>query len=215
MTLFAAVTTDVRLTVRAVAREVAHLAAILALDFVHVRRLRALLGHVAILATIATTTATLLRRLLAVASTVTDLVTVDALLDKLLGFTLLLLTVGSGVANSVAVLADDDEAVHREASLTESFDVLLRSLRPAPGEDSTLRLCGPLDADGVLLVGLALQIDQGPVDGNLLLLGDQMCVEFLAAEGLLKILEGSVANRLGIGEECLGVSMLVCESYHL
>jgi hypothetical protein len=216
MTLFAAVTTDVRLTVRAVAREVAHLAAVLALDVVHVWRLWALLGHVAFLTTVtATAASTLLRRLLAVTSTVTDLVAVDALLnDLVLGLALLLLAVGSGVAHLVAVLADDDEAVHGEASLTESVDVLLRSLRPALGEDGTPRLGGPLDTDSVLLVGLALEVDESPVDGDLLLLGDEVCVELLAAESLLEILKGSVADGLGIGEECLKVSMLVCESWH-
>lgn len=215
MALLAAVAADVRLAVRAVAREVTHLAAVLALNIIHVGWLGALLGHMTILATVAATTATLLRWLLAVASTVTDFVAVDALLDDLLGLALLLLAVGPGVANLVAVLADDDEAVHREASLTESVDVLLRSLRPALGEDGTPRLGGPLDADGVLLVGLALEVDESPVDSNLLLLSDQVGVELLAAEGLLQILKGSVANRLGIGEECLKVSMLVRESWHL
>ena len=181
----------------------AHFAVVLALDVVHVGRLRALLRHVAVLAAVATTSATLLQRLLAVASTVTNLVAVDALLNDLLGLALLLLAVGSRMADLIAVLADDDEAVHREASLTESVDVLLRSLRPALSEDGTPRLGGPLDGYGVLLVGLALQIDQGPVDGNLLLLGDQVSVELFTAEGLLEVLQGSVTNRLGIGEERL------------
>jgi hypothetical protein len=119
------------------------------------------------------------------------------------------------VANLVAVLADDDEAIHGEASLTETVDVLLRSLGPALSEDGTPRLSGPLDADGVLLIGLALKVDESPVDGNLLLLGDQVGVELLAAKCLLEVLEGSVANRLGIGEECLKVSILVCGSWHL
>lgn len=205
MSLFTAVATDVGLAVRAVAREVTHLAAVLAFNIIHVGWLGALLGHVAILATVAATAATLLRRLLAVTSTMTNLVAVDALFDDLLWLTLLLLAVGSGVADLVAVLADDDEAVYGEASLTESVDVLLRSLRPALGEDGTPRLGGPLDADGVLLIGLALKVDESPIDGNLLLLGDQVGVELLATEGLLEILEGSVANGLGIGEECLKV----------
>jgi hypothetical protein len=170
---------------------------------------------VTILATVAATTATLLRWLLAVASTVTDLVAVDALLDDLLGLALLLLAVGSGVAHLVAVLADDDEAVHGEASLTESVDVLLRSLGPALSEDGTPRLGRPLDADGVFLVGLTLEVDESPVDSNFLLLGNQVGVELLATEGLLEILEGSVADGFCIGEEGLKVSMLVCESWHL
>lgn len=210
VTLLTAVAADVRLAVRAVAREVAHLAAVLALDVVHVRRLRALLRHVAVLTAVATTTtATLLRRLLAVASAMTNLVAVDALLDDLLRLTLLLLAVGTGVANLVAVLADDNEAVHREASLTESVDVLLRALGPAFGELGTPRLGGPLDGDGVLLISFALKIDQSPVDGNLLLLSDQVSVEPFATEGLLEVLQGSVANRLGIGEESLKISMSV------
>ena len=209
MALLAAVAADVGLAVRAVAREVTHLAAVLALHIIHVGWLGALLGHVTILATVAATTATLLRWLLAVASTVTDLVAVDALLDDLLGLTLLLLAVGSGVAHLVAVLADDDEAVHGEASLTEAVDVLLGSLRPAFGEDGTPRPGGPLDGDGVLLVGLALKVDESPVDGDLLLLSDQVSVELLTAEGLLEVLQCSVANRYGIGEERLRISMLV------
>lgn len=210
MTLLTAVAADVRLTVRAVAGEVAHLAAVLAFDIVHVRRLRALLGHVAVLAAVATTTtATLLWRLLAIASTMTNLVAVDALLDDLLRLTLLLLAVGTGVANLVAVLADDNEAVHREASLTETVDVLLRALGPAFGELGTPRLGGPLDGHGVLLISFALKIDHSPVDGNLLLLSDQVSVELFAAEGLLEVLQGSVANGLGIGEERLRISMLV------
>jgi hypothetical protein len=215
MALLAAVAADVGLAVRAVAGEVTHLAAVFALNIIHVGWLGALLGHVTILATVAATTTTLLRRLLAVASTVTDLVAVDALLDDLLWLALLLLAVGSSVANLVAVLADDDEAIHGEASLTETVDVLLRSLGPALSEDGTPRLSGPLDADGVLLIGLALKVDESPVDGNLLLLGDQVGVELLAAKCLLEVLEGSVANRLGIGEECLKVSILVCGSWHL
>ena len=190
----------------------AHLAAVLALDVVHVRRLRALLRNVAVLAAVATPTATLLQRLLAVASAMTNLVTVDALLDDLLRLTLLLLAVGPSVADLVAVLAHDDEAIHREASVTETVDVLLRTLGPAFGELGTPRLGGPLDRDGVLLIGLALQVDESPVDGNLLLLSDQVSVEVLAAEGLLEILKGGVANRLGIGEERLEISMLVCKS---
>lgn len=212
VTLLTTIAADVWLTVRAVAGEVAHLTAVLALDIVHVGWLRALLRHVALFATVtATTAATLLQRLLAVASTVTNLVAVDALLDDLLRLPLLLLAGGSGVANLFAVLADDHEAVHGEASLTEAVDVLLGSLRPAFGEDGTPRPGGPLDGDGVLLVGLALKVDESPVDGDLLLLSDQVCVEFLATEGLLEVLEGSVANRLGIGEECLQISMLVRE----
>ena len=116
------------------------------------------------------------------------------------------------MANLLAVLADDNEAVHREASLTKAVDVLLRTLGPALSEDSTPRLGGPLDGDGVLLVGDALQVDESPVDGDLLLLGDQVCVELLATEGLLEILKGSVANRLGIGEERLHISVLIFES---
>lgn len=187
----------------------AHLAAVLALDVVHVGRLRALLRHVAVLAAVATTSATLLQRLLAVASTVTNLAAVDALLNDLLGLALLLLAVGSRVADLIAVLADDDEAVHGEASLTETVNVLLRALGPAFSELGTPRLGGPLDGYGVLLVGLALQIDQGPVDGDLLLLSDQVSVELLTAEGLLEVLQCSVANRFGIGEERLRISMLV------
>ena len=179
------------------------MAAVLALDVVHVGRLRALLRHVAVLATVATASATLLQRLLAVASTVTNLVAVDALLNDLLGLALLLLAVGMGVANLVAVLADDNEAVHREASLTETVDVLLRALGPAFGELGTPRLGRPLDGDGVLLISFALKVDESPVDGNLLLLGDQVSVELFTAEGLLEVLQGSVTNRLGIGEERL------------
>ena len=123
-----------------------------------------------------------------------------------------MLAVGPGVADLVAVLAHDDEAIHREASVTETVDVLLRTLGPAFGELGTPRLGGPLDRDGVLLVGLALQVDESPVDGNLLLLSDQVSVEVLAAEGLLEILKGGVANRFGIGEERLEISMLVCKS---
>jgi len=215
MTLLTAVAAEIRLTIRAVAGEMTHLAAVLALNIIHVGWLRALLRHVAILTTVAATTATLLQRLLAVASAVANLVAVDALLDDLLRLTLLLLTVGSGVADLFAVLADDDEAVHGEASLTKAVDVLLRTLGPALGEDGTPRLGGPLDGDGVLLVGLTLKIDESPVDGNLLLLRDQVSVELFATEGLLEVLQGSVANRLGVGEECLYISMLVCVSSHI
>jgi hypothetical protein len=207
-----AVAANIRLAVRAVAREVAHLAAVLALHVIHVRRLGALLRHVAVLTTVATTAATLLRRLLAVASTMSDLVAVDALLNDLLGLTLLLLTVGSGVADLFAVLADDDEAVHGEASLTKAVDVRLRILGPALSEDSTPRLSGPLDGHGVLLISLTLKVDESPVDGNLLLLCDQVGVELFATEGLLEVLQGSVANRLGVGEECLQIFLSACES---
>lgn len=194
----------------------AHLAAVLALDVVHVWWLWTLLGHVALFATVAATTAaTLLQRLLAVAGTMADLVAVDAMLDELLRLPLLLLAVGSSVANLPAVLADDHEAVHGEACLTEAVDVHLGSLGPALGEHSAPRLGGPLDGDGVLLIGFALKIDESPVDGDLLLFGDEMCVELFAAEGLLEILQSGVANRLGIGEECLRISMLVCERRHL
>jgi hypothetical protein len=185
---------------------VTHLAAVLALNVVHVGRFGALLGHVTIFATVATAAATLLQRLLTIASTVTDLVAVDTLLDDLvLRFTLLLLTLGPGVAYLVAVAADDDEAVHRKASLTETVDVLLWTRRPTSGEDGTPRFSRPLDGDGVLLVCLALQVDQGPVDSDFLLLSDQVSVELLAAESLLQVLESRGANRLGVGEKGLGV----------
>ena len=211
-----------------VATSVTELVAVTALDLGHVARLRALLRHVALLVAIAaghdalllallstmtlftavaaTTTATLLRRLLAVASTVANFVAVDTLFDDLvLSLTLLLLAFGPGMANLVAVAADDDKAIHREASLAETVDVLLRRLRPAIGEDRTPWLSGPLNGDGVLLVRLALQVNESPVDGDLLLLGDQMGVEVLAAKDLLEILKGGSANRLGIGKESLNM----------
>jgi hypothetical protein len=199
----ATVAADVRLTIGAVAGEVAHLTAVLALNVVHVDRLGALLGHVAVSAAVAAAAAALLDGLLAVAGTVTDLVAVDALLNLDLGLALLLLALGCGVADFVAVSADSDEAVHGESSLTKTVDVLLGTARPASGEGGTSRLGRPLEGDGVLLIRLALKIDEGPVDGNLLLLSDEVSVEFLTAEGLLEILEGDSTDGLGVGEESL------------
>lgn len=179
-----------------------YLVAVVALDVVHVDRLRTLLRHVAFLATVtaATTTTTLLDGLLAVTGAVTDLVTVDALLDDLLWLTLLLVALGPDMADLSAVGADGDEAVHREAGLCETLQVLFRRRRPALCELGTPRLRGPLDGDGELLVRDALEVDEGPVDGDLLLLGDQVSVEALGTEGRLKILEGGTANRLGVHE---------------
>jgi hypothetical protein len=198
-----AVAADVRFTIGAVAGEVAHLAAVLALHVVHVNWLRAFLGHVAVSAAVTATTTALLERLLAVAGTVTDLVAVDALLNLDLGLALLLLALRGGVADFVAVPADGNEAVHRESGLTKTVDVLLRAARPASGEGNTSRLGRPLDGDGVLLIRLALEIDKGPVDCDLLLLSDEVSVEFLTAEGLLEILQRDSADGLGIGEESL------------
>jgi hypothetical protein len=212
VTFLTAVAADVRLTVGAVAGEVAHLAAVLALHVVHVDGFRALLRHVAIPAAVMAAATTLLERLLAVAGTVADLVTVDALLDDLaLRLTLLLLTLGSHVSNLVAVPADSDEAVHRETSLTEPVDILFRAAWPPSGEGGTSRLGRPLEGDGVLLIRDALEVDKGPVDGNLLLLSDEVSVEFFAAEGLLEILKRDSANSLGVGEESL--QNLVLETY--
>jgi hypothetical protein len=199
----AAVAADVRLTVGTVTGEVAHLVAVLALDVVHVNRLRALLGHVTVLATVAAAAAALLDWLLAVAGTVTDLITVDTLLDLDLRLPLLLLTLGCSVADFVAVPADSDKAIHGETSLTEAVDVLLRAAWPPNGEGGTSRLGRPLERNGVLLVRLALEVDEGPVNSNLLLLGDKVSVEFLTAEGLLKILKRDGADGLGVGEESL------------
>jgi hypothetical protein len=198
-----AVAADVRFTIGAIAGEVAHLAAVLALHVVHVNWLRAFLGHVAVSAAVTATATTLLERLLAVAGTVTDLVAVDALLNLDLGLALLLLALGCHVSNFVTVPADSDEAIHRKASLTEAVDVLFRAARPASGEGGTSRLGRPLDGDGVLLIRLTLEIDEGPVDCDLLLLSDEVSVEFLTAEGLLEILQRDSADGLGIGEESL------------
>lgn len=213
--LLTTVAADIRLAVRAVAGEVAHLAAVLALDVVHVRRLRAFLGHVPLLTAVTATTTTLLGRLLAVTGTVTDLVAVDALLDNLVfGLTLLLLALGPGVADLLAVRADDNKAVNRETSLNQTGDVLLRSLRPCSLEDGTPRLGGPLDGDGELLVGLALQVDESPIDGNFLVLGDEVGVELLATERLLQVLECDIANGFGVSEESLCKSVLCKEVRH-
>lgn len=210
--LLAAVAADVRLAVRAVASEVAGLVAVLALDVVHVRRLRTLLGDVALLSTVATATATtLLARLGAVAGTVTDLVAVDALLDDLLRLALLLVAPGLHVADFATVIADDDEAVHWEASFGEASKVLLRGGRPAFGEDGTPRLSRPLDGHGVLLVGLALEVDEGPVDSDLLLLSDQVGIELLVTEGELDLFEGGVADRFGVDEESLRDDLLIMQ----
>jgi hypothetical protein len=202
----AAVAADVGLAVRAVVAEVAHLVAVLAFDVVHVARLGAFLGHVTLVAAVATSAATtLLGRLLAVAGTVARLVAVDAHLDRLLDLALLLLAVGSRVTWLLAVAADGDEAVHREASLTKTIDVVLGGGGPSLGEDGTLWLSGPLDGDSVLLVWLALEVDKSPVDSDILLPGDQVCVELVAAEGLLDVLKISSTNGLGVDEE--GLSM--------
>lgn len=124
--LLAAVAADVGLAVRAVVAEVAHLVTVLTLDVVHVAWLRTFLGHVTLVAAIATsTTTTLLGRLLAVAGTVTRLIAIDAHLDSLLDLALLLLAIGSHVTGLLAVAADGDEAVHREASLAKTVDVVL------------------------------------------------------------------------------------------
>jgi hypothetical protein len=208
VTFLAAVAANVRLAIRTVVAEVTHLVAVLALDVVHVARLGAFLGYVTLLAAVATSaTATLLRRLLAVAGTVSDLITVDAHLDSLLHLALLLLTSGCGVTRLLAVAADGDEAVHRETSLTETVDVLLGGGRPSLGEDGALRLSGPLDGDGVLLVRLALEVDECPVHGDVLLPGDQVGVELVAAESLLEVLEIGGANSLGVDEERLSKSV--------
>jgi len=208
VTLLATVAADVRLAVRAIVAEVAHLVTVLAFDVVHVARLRAFLGHVTFLAAVATAaTTTLLRWLLAVTSTVAGLVTVDAHLDRLLDLTLLLLAVGCSVARLLAVATDGNEAVHWEASLTKAVDVLLWGGRPPLGEDGTLRLGGPLDGDSVLLIRLALEVDQSPVYGDVLLPGDQVGVELVAAEGLLEVLQGRGTNSLGIDEEGLWMSV--------
>jgi hypothetical protein len=67
VTLLATVAADVGLAVVAVVAEVTRLAAVLALNIVHVARLGALLGHVAFVATVeAAIATTLLQRLLAV-----------------------------------------------------------------------------------------------------------------------------------------------------
>lgn len=203
----AAVAADVRLTVGAVAGEVTHLTAVLALNVVHVRRLGALLRDVAFLAAVAaTSTATLLYRLLAVASTMADLVAVDTLLNGFVLLTLLLFTFGPSVADFVAIAADDDEAVHRKAGLAKTVDVYLWALRPANGEGSAPGLGRPLEGDGVLLVRLALKVNQSPVDSDFLLLSDKVGVEVLTTEGLLDILERDGAFSLGVGEE----SLLMC-----
>jgi hypothetical protein len=204
VTFLAAVAADIWLAVRAFVAEVSHLGTVLAFHVVHVARLRAFLGHVTLVTAVATaTTTTLLRRLLAVTSTMTRLVAVDAHLDRLLDFTLLLLASGGGVARLLAVAADGDEAVHREASLTETVDVVLGSGRPPLGEDGALRLGGPLDRDGVFLVRLALEVDEGPVDSDVLLPGDEVGVELISTESLLKILKGGRADGLGVDKECL------------
>jgi hypothetical protein len=204
VTLLATVAADVRLTVRAVVAEVAHLGAVLALDIVHVTRLGALLGHVTLVAAVAAATATtLLGGLLAVASTVTRLVAVDAHLDLLLDLALLLLASGSGVTRLLAVAADGDEAVHGETSLTKTVDVVFGGGRPSLGEDGALGLGGPLDGHRVLLVGLSLKVDESPVDGDVLLPGDEVGVEVVSTESLLEVLQGSGADGLGVDEEGL------------
>ena len=206
VTFLATVAADVRLAIRAVVAEVTHLVTVLALDVVHVARLGALLGHVALVTAVATSAATtLLHRLLAVASTVTGLIAVDAHLDSLLDLALLLLAVGGHVARLFAVAADGDEAVHREAGLAKTVDVVLGGGRPSLGEDGALRLVGPLDGDSVLLVRLALEVDKGPVDSDVLLPGDQVSVELVAAESLLDVLEGGSTNGLGVDEESLSM----------
>jgi hypothetical protein len=204
VTFLTAVAADVGLAVRAVVAEVTHLVAVLAFDVVHVTRLGAFLGHVTLVAAVATAaTTTLLGGLLAVAGTVTGLVAVDAHLDRLLDLALLLLAVGSHVTRLLAVATDGDEAVHREAGLAKTVDVVLGGGGPSFGEDGALRLSRPLDGDSVLLVRLALEVDKSPVDGDVLLSGDQVSVEVIAAERLLDVLKGSGANGLGVDEEGL------------
>lgn len=71
MSLLLAIAADLRLTIWAIAREVTHLAAILALDVAEVARLGALLGHVVLRAAVAASLLARLALLGAVTSTVT------------------------------------------------------------------------------------------------------------------------------------------------
>jgi hypothetical protein len=123
------------------------------------------------------------------------------------------------VADLVTVPADDGEAVHREPSLAKTVDVFLLAARPTSSERGAPRLGRPLEGDGVFLIGLALEVDKGPVDGDFLLLGYEVSVELLTAECLLEVLEGEGTDSFGVGEESLLILArniaITCEETHL
>jgi hypothetical protein len=161
---------------------------------------------VALLATVlALTTATTdSARFGAITNVVAFVVAVRAgnlgLLDHLLLFGAVL----HGVTNLLAVGAVGLQAVHGEASILQTLEVLLVALGPAIGENGAARLESLLEGDLVLLVGIALEVDVGVDLGrNGLLLGNEVVLEVGLTEALLKLNEGELRGELAVQPEGL------------
>lgn len=105
--------------------------------------------------------------------------------------------------NLVAVATLLHHAVHHEASLRQTGEVLLRGRRPAFSELGTTRLGAELYADDEALVNLSLEIDDGVRVGDLLLLGDEMRVHAVTAEGILQDVEGQFRIGGSVGDDGL------------
>jgi hypothetical protein len=167
---------------------------------------------VALLATVlALTTATTdSARFGAITNVVAFVVAVRAgnlgLLDHLLLFGAVL----HGVTNLLAVGAVGLQAVHGEASILQTLEVLLVALGPAIGENGAARLESLLEGDLVLLVGIALEVDVGVDLGrNGLLLGNEVVLEVGLTEALLKLNEGELRGELTVQPEGLNEVVVV------
>lgn len=151
--------------------------------------------------TTATTNSTRLR---AVANVVAFVVAVGA---SNLGFIHHLLLLGAelhAVTNLFAVGAVGLQAVHGEASIVQTLEVLLGALGPAFGKDGATRLESLLEGDLILLVSIALEVDVGVDLGrDSLLLGNEVVLEVGFAEALLKLDEGELRGELAVDPEGL------------
>lgn len=105
--------------------------------------------------------------------------------------------------HTTTVGALQHHAVKDEAGLRETSHILLLRLWPALRKSGAARLVGELDRDGVLLIDLALEIDDGMGVRDLLLLGDEVGVHASLAEDFFKLYEGKLGVSFPIGEDAL------------
>jgi len=106
-------------------------------------------------------------------------------------------------APTIAVRALWYHPVHRQTSLRKASCVVLWTLWPAFGELGTTWLGRELDADNVLLILLALEVDDRVSVGDFLLLGNKMCVHLGITENLLELFERDFREGLSVREDGL------------
>lgn len=127
----------------------------------------------------------------AVACSVTNLGAIDAGDGWSMGLSLwnLFLAVFLDVAKFSTVGANGDTTIMDKATGRQTLEVLLGRFGPAFGHLDTTRLGRGLDGQNELALGVSDKIDNGHVDSNLLLLGDEEDWEVVVAESSLNSLD--------------------------